>query len=71
MANEKPFILIDNSKIRITDLQNGSSEFLFKETGETIIYTNDEIRASIAEKYSDKYIGSIKHKVGATRDYHE
>lgn len=67
----KPFVVIDNAKIRITDLRDGTSEVFLKETGSKFILTDDEMRETCCQVWSDKVISSIKHEVGATRNYSE
>lgn len=40
---KKPFVVINSEKIRITDLQNGTSEIWIKEENTKEIYSNADI----------------------------
>lgn len=68
---EKPFVVIDNPQIRITDLGNGKSEILLKESGDVLVLSDAQMREEFRQVWGDKVVSSIKHRVGANRSYSE
>jgi hypothetical protein len=63
---KKPFVVIDSEKIRITDLQNGTSEIWDKTENRKEIYSNSDIYASLlslkTKETPIRQITTYKHK---------